>query len=106
MKSKNLKNYAGLTGSGVGYQKSDYTAALDNSANTALSKKSGTTSFLGALGVNDLVFGIKDRDNEYAGIEAGHDLGLNAITEYSTILMYALIAAALVAVCYFYFRKK
>ena len=104
MKNKQLKQY--LTGSGVSYQKSNYTAALDNSANTALSKKSGTTSFLGILGVNDLVFGIKDRDNEYAGIEGATDIARNSIVEHSTIWMYALIAAALVAVCYFYFRKK
>ena len=104
MKSKELKQY--FTGSGVDYQKSDYTAALDNSANTALSKKRGTTSFLGALGVNDLVFGIKDRDNEYARIEGATDIARNSIVEHSTIWMYALIAAALVAVCYFYFRKK
>lgn len=104
MKSKELKQY--LTGSGTAYQRADYTAALDNSANTALSKKSGHTGFLEILGVNNLVFGVKDRDNQYAGIEAGHDIENNRIVEGATIWMYALIAAALVAVCYFYFKNK
>lgn len=100
-----MKQY--LTGSGAGYRPTaNYLGQMSNSANRGLSQKSGTTSILGALGVNDLVFGVKDRDNEYAGIEAGHDLGLNAMSEHSNIMMYALVAAALVAVCYFYFKNK
>ena len=105
MKNKQTKQY--LTGSGAGYQPTaNYLGGISNTANTNLGKKSGTTSLLDVVGVNGLVFGIKDRDNEYAGIEAGHDIGLNSITERSTVLMYALVAAALVAVIYFYFKRK
>ncbi len=105
MKSKEMKQY--LTGSGAGYRPTaNYLGQMSDTANQNLSQKSGHTGFLEILGVNNLVFGVKDRDNQYAGIEAGHDLGLNAMSEHSNIMMYALVAAALVAVCYFYFKNK
>ena len=105
MKSKELKQY--LTGSGAGYRPTaNYLGQMSDTANQNLSQKSGHTGFLEILGVNNLVFGIKDRDNEYAGIEAGHDIENNRIVEGATIWMYALVAAALVAVCFFYFKNK
>ncbi len=96
MKSKKTKNY--VTGSGVGYQKSDYTAGLSNTANSQLAQKSGHTGLLDILGVNTLVFGVKDRDNQYALIEGKKATDINDIVERSTVAQYLLLCAAVVAV--------
>ena len=84
----------------------NYLGSMSSDANNALGQKSGHTSFFGILGVNDLVFGVKDRDNQHAGIEAGHDLDLNAITENSTVLQYLIIGIVAAVVIYFYFKNK
>lgn len=101
-----MKTKQYLTGSGTAYQRADYTGSLSDTANTALSHKSGHTSLLGILGVNDLVFGVKNLDNQYAQIEAGHNLGLNSIVENSTVLQYLIIGIVAAVIIYFYFKNK